>query len=226
MAKINLFSSFHKYPAIIACAIALFSPYYGLNQNLVQTEIPQMPNSKTKGNKGKPARYNSLGLGVYPTDNLIIGGTHVAYRKKGFGISWRIMPKIIYEGITNDQNNISIENAYLNNWQTGRQKQFYLYNINLNYVIPITEKIPFYAGLGMAYKTILTEFQPAFNEPGNTIWLEERENTKFFLNFGFGVFVPIYDRLILNVGYELRPQCVFVGLAISNPFNFEDVDMW
>lgn len=196
-----------------------------MSQNLVQTNLPTSYNS-TNNQKGKPVRYNSLGAGVFPAENLIIGGTHVAYRKRGFGLSWRIMPTLVFEGITRDEINLTIENAYLNNWQTGKRKEYYLYNVNLNYVIPITKKIPFYVGLGTAYKMVLSEFQPDYNEPGNTVWLGERLNKKLYLNVGCGIFIPVYNRLILNVGYDYRPQSVFVGVAISNPFNYEDTDMW
>jgi hypothetical protein len=49
---------------------------------------------------------------------------------------------------------------------------------------------------------------------------------EFKLNFGFGIFVPVFKRVVLNVGYDHRPQSVFVGIAISGPFNYEDLDMW
>ena len=226
MAKINLFSTFYAYKPILGFAFFLFSPYLGLNQNLVQTHFTAIEKEHKISQKGKPVIYNSLGVGVFPADKLIVGGNHVGYRRHGFGISWRADLPTIREGFSGNKSDLDIALARRNNWQTGKQKEFYLLNLNLNYVIPITQKIPFYIGMGIANRVIITEFQPIYLPPGETIWLDEKDYQKFKLNFGFGIFVPVFKRVVLNVGYDHRPQSVFVGIAISGPFNYEDLDLW
>jgi hypothetical protein len=216
MAKINLFQSFCASKILLSVASVLMFTPVGLCQH----------SDQAKKEKGKPVRYNGVGLDVMQVNKLIVGGNHIAFRKTGFGISWRVNFTDVSEGFKGQNHEISIENAYQNNWQTGKQKEIYLGNINLNYAIAISKKIPFYFGVGVANRIILSEFQPPILGQNEKIWIEEKSYQNIKLNVGCGIFVPLYNSVILNVGYDYRPQTLFVGIAISGPFNYEDLDMW
>ncbi|MCF8253733.1 MAG: outer membrane beta-barrel protein [Bacteroidia bacterium] len=176
-------------------------------------------------NKGKPVVYNAFGMGVYPNDQLMVGGNHISYRKFGFGVSWRV-------GINNIlilRDGLSFTNydtAVKNNWQTGNTKKAYSFGVGLNMVVPITKKIPLYFGIGTVRERIFSELQTPYKNPGETEWVINTDETKFKLNFGGGVFIPLTNRIILNLGYDHLPQTFFVGIGISGPFNYEDIDMW
>jgi len=226
MAKINLLETFPKKCRILPLAMLICAIFFGSNQSKAQFSTTKKILTVPSTDKGKPVIYNSLGVAMLNKDEIFAGGNHIAYRKHGFGISWRANIEGMYTGFTERRSELDVKSAYQNNWETGRRKSFYLFNVNANYVYPITKKIPVYGGIGLARNVVLAEFQPIFSNNGKTEWLEDINYQKFKLNFGFGVFIPIYNRLILNVGYDHRPQTVFVGLAISGPFNYEDLDMW
>jgi len=192
-------------------------------------------------NKGKAIKYNAFGLGLIPaefqlfgkvnlvglvpSEHLMAGGNHVSYRKTGFGISWRV-------GVQNIQINragfgdLNIDTARANSWLTGKSKTTYSFGANANFVFAITKKIPAYIGVGTIRKRQFYEIQTPFANPGNTEWQIDRNETKFVLNFGGGVFIPLASRVVLNLGYDYLPQMLFVGIAISGPFNYEDIDLW
>lgn len=226
MAKINLFSSFYACRLILSFAVFILWPHIGLNQNLVQTDFTATGKKHKSIEKGKPVIYNSLGIGVFPTDKLIVGGNLVSYRRHGFGISWRADIPFIRHGFSGSESDIEKSLSGRKSWINNNQKEVYLFNVNLNYVIPITQKIPFYIGLGVANRVVFSEINPPYLPPGETIWVNKNNYQNFKLNVGCGIFIPIYERVILNVGYDHRPQTVFVGIAISGPFNYEDLDLW
>lgn len=175
--------------------------------------------------KGKPIKYNAFGMGLIPTDYLMVGGNHVSFRKFGAGLSWRL-------GVNNMQINkegfseINIDTAKNNGWLTGKSKLTYSYGANLNFVFAITKKIPGYFGIGAIRQRGFLELQTPFANPGETEWQLDPDKTKFVFNFGAGVFIPLASRVVLNLSYDHMPQTVFVGIAISGPFNYEDIDMW
>ena len=178
-----------------------------------------------KENKGKPVKYNAFGMGVLPHERLMFGGNHISYKKFGFGISWRLgIENMIYtrEGYSK----IFYNTAANNGWLTGKTKNYYSFGGSFNTVIPVTKKIPMYFGLGVVRQRQFAELQTPFTKPGETEWVMNTKETKFLLNFGAGVFIPIAGRLVLNLGYDHLPQTIFVGIAISGPFNYEDLDMW
>lgn len=175
--------------------------------------------------KGKAVKYNAFGMGVYPSEHLMIGGNHISYRKAGFGISWRM-------GIKNIQymraglSSLDFDTVSQKGWLTGNTRTTYSYGANLNFVIPITKKIPFYVGAGVVREKVFAEIQPAYANPGETEWQIDPHRTQFKFNFSTGVFVPLFSNVVLNVAYDFLPQTIFVGVAISGPFNYEDIDMW
>jgi hypothetical protein len=176
-------------------------------------------------NKGKAVLYNSLGMGVLPHDALMAGGNHVSYRKYGFGISWRVGVKSILDTREKLFSSVTFENASNNKWFTGEVSRNYVYNGCLNFVLPITKKIPFYVGAGVTRIRQFDAIHP-LGDPTATEWIVNEDETKFDLNLTAGVFVPISGRFLLNVGYDHLPQTVFVGICITGPYVYEDLDMW
>ncbi len=201
-------------------AILIFFSLFGHSQgwSLWSFSLP-------KEDKGKPVKYNAFGMGVLPHERLMAGGNHVSYRKFGFGISWRL-------GIENFLHNketfseVIFDTAASNNWLTGKTENYYSFGANFNFVFAITKKIPAYVGIGTVKRRQFAELQTPFTKPGETEWVMNTKENKFLLNFGAGVFIPIAGRLVLNLGYDHLPQTLFVGIAISGPFNYEDLDMW
>lgn len=180
----------------------------------------QLPSAE----RGKAVLYNSLGMGVLPSDYLMLGGNHISYRKIGFGVSWRL-------GIQNILLNkqgfsfMDYDTARANSWLTGNSKKTYSFGANFNVVIPITKKIPFYIGAGVVRQRQFAEVQTPFSTNGPE-WILNTTETKFKFNFSGGVFIPIVNRLVLNIAYDYLPQTLFIGFAISSPYNYEDLDMW
>lgn len=190
---------------------------YVLLMVLVQTAIGQ--------EKPKPVKYNAFGMGFDLYEPLMAGGNHVSYRKFGFGIGWRF-------GITNlemkklESNAIPFDTAVAYGILTGKNKSAYAYGATFNFVYPITPKIPIYLGLGVVRYREIAEVQPPFNNPGETIYITDIYKTKFKPNFQVGVFLPLFDEVVLNLAYDYLPGTVFVGIAISGPFNYEDIDSY
>jgi hypothetical protein len=190
---------------------------YVLLMVLAQTAIGQ--------DKPKPVKYNAFGMGVLPHEELLAGGNHVSYRKIGFGLSWRV-------GIKNFQMNqvgfgsIPYDTAKSKGYLTGQSKSAYSFGANLNFVIPITKKIPLYIGAGVIRHRVAAEVQPPWTNPGETVYVINTKETVFKPNFTVGVFVPLFSRVVLNLAYDYLPGTVFVGIAISGPFNYEDIDSY
>jgi hypothetical protein len=175
--------------------------------------------------RGKPVKYNSLGMGAYPYEQLMVGGNYINYRKFGYGVSWRV-------GINNillskrGFSEIIYDTAAKKGFLTGKKDISYSFSANLNFAVALTKKIPLYFGLGIVEVRHHEEIQSPFKTPGETEWQLNPHTTGFKLNFGAGVFIPLFNRVVLNLGYDHLPQTVFVGIAISSPYNYEDIDMW
>ncbi len=202
-------------------------PFLQKTGNGYSLQYNSIPNnfSKEKKDKGKSVKYDAFGFGVFPTEHLMCGANHVSYRKFGFGISWRVGIQnllINREGFSE----IIFDTAKNNGWLTGNTKTSYSFGANMNFVFAITKKIPGYVGIGAVRQRVFSELQTPFANPGETEWQIDPHNTKFVMNFGTGVFIPIANRVILNLAYDHKPQTFFVGIAISGPYNYEDIDMW
>jgi hypothetical protein len=83
-----------------------------------------------------------------------------------------------------------------------------------------------YFGAGIIRHREALEIAAPFFVPGKTEFIGDPERLRFKPTFTAGIFVPLFSRIVLNVAYDTRPNLFFVGLAISDPFNYEDIDMW
>lgn len=201
-------------------ALFLVLTFLGYSQSAVKANF-LMPKSE----KGKPVKYNAFGMGVYPIEHLMAGGNHISYRKIGFGLSWRFgIENFLYN--KKGYSGIDYDTASNNGWLTGKTKNYYSFGANFNVVFPITKKIPIYFGIGAVRQRQFAEMQTPVAVPGETEWQQNRNETKFKLNFGVGTFIPLGGNVVLNLSYDHLPQTFFVGIAISGPFNYEDLDMW
>ncbi|MCK6609940.1 MAG: hypothetical protein L6Q78_02775 [Bacteroidia bacterium] len=226
---------FAGFNCVFASGIQGSEPVSGNNRLLFGPQIPQQKQQLLKSEKGKPVLYNSLGVGI-PTNSsdlnnfmgtLTLGGNHISYRKWGVGISWRVGLGDILSNRDKAISSVSYQNAKDNGWFTGNPITQYLYSANFNLVLPITKKIPFYVGTGPTRVKVFEATRPVWLNPSDPDeFVLNEEKTGFKLNWGAGVFVPITSRVILNLGYDHLPQRVFVGIAISSPYNWEDIDLW
>ncbi|MBC7382416.1 MAG: hypothetical protein H7296_05395 [Bacteroidia bacterium] len=184
---------------------------------------------KTGKEKGKPVRYNSFGMGLMPLANKMAGGNHISYRKYGFGLSWRFgirnyeVSKSIFQ---DNELSLNYDTVQLQGWLTGSTNTTYSFSFTANFVFHLTKKIPLYIGAGVTRQRQYAEAQPPFFVPGKTEWILNPNQIKFVPNFTAGIFIPLFSRIVLNIGYDYMPQTVFVGIAISGPYNYEDLDMW
>lgn len=203
-----------------------------LNAKGQETEdsTPEETGKKFKAAKGKPVMYNAFGAGLDlgtagVWENKMVGGNHVSYRKLGFGLSWRFGIKN-YEEMKKGISMVTYENAVIDSMLTSKYFNTYSYSIMADFVFKITKKIPIYIGAGVIRQRQFVEIYPPWKNPGETEWTINPNEVKFVPNFTAGVFVPLFSRLVLNVGYDHVPQMVFVGLSISGPYNYQDIDMW
>jgi hypothetical protein len=175
--------------------------------------------------KWKPVKYGAFGGHVYPQGDRMIGFNTLSYRLLGWGVSGKLGIQNILMN-RDGYSTITLENAKNNGWLTGKTKSAYGFSIGLNLGVALTKKIPIYGGAGIIrYREALEVAAPTFN-PGETEYILNLDNIRFKPTFTAGIFVPLFSRAVLNIAYDTRPGLLFVGLAISDPFNYEDIDMW
>jgi len=179
------------------------------------------------GNKLRSVQYNAFGLGVLPHEHLMAGGNHVSYKKYGFGLSWRVGIKNIISK-PGKEADFSYDTALAKGWLTGKTQPYFSYSALLNFVYPITKKIPLYAGIGATRVGMYAEsveINP-IGQKQDATWHLVPAEVKFKLNFTVGTYLPLSNRVALNIAYDYLPQTVFVGIAINSPYNYEDIDLW
>lgn len=176
--------------------------------------------AKSKNDKPRPIRYNAFGVSD-PTNQIMIGGNHVSFRKMGFGLSWRAGAKFIDESY-NKSGDVIYDNAKSNNWLTGKKSLSYAYTVMPGFAFAVTKKIPLFLGAGIIRQRQIEEYDGI---PGKG-WSMNPDETKFNFNFTAQTFIPLGNFLVINVGYDHLPQSVFVGIAISHKYNFIDIDEW
>jgi len=176
--------------------------------------------AKIKNDKPRPIRYNAFGVSD-PTNQIMIGGNHVSFRKMGFGLSWRAGAKFIDESYSKS-GDVTYENAKNNNWLTGSKSLSYAYTVMPGFAFAVTKKIPLFLGAGVIRQRQLEEYIGGTGKG----WSLNPDETKFNFNFTAQTFIPLGNTVVLNFGYDQLPQSIFIGITISHKYNFIDIDEW
>lgn len=180
--------------------------------------------AKQKKDKPRAIKYNAFGVSD-PSNQIMIGGNHVSFRKMGFGLSWRAGAKFIDEtysksgdvAYTNISNDPSSPYRF-----TGNKSLSYAYTIMPGFTFAVTKKIPIFLGAGIIRQRQLEEYGGLSGKG----WSMNPNETKFNFNFTAQTFIPLGNTVVLNVGYDHLPQSIFIGIAISHKYNFIDIDEW
>jgi hypothetical protein len=180
--------------------------------------------AKIKNDKPRPIRYNAFGVSD-PTNQIMIGGNHVSFRKMGFGLSWRAGAKFIDESYSKsgDVAYTNISNASASPYKfTGNKSLSYAYTVMPGFAFAVTKKIPFFLGAGIIRQRQLEEYEGLSGKG----WSMNPDETKFNFNFTAQTFIPLGNTVVLNFGYDHLPQSIFIGITISHKYNFIDIDEW
>ena len=182
--------------------------------------------SKKEKHKTKPIKYNSLGYQI-PIDNnkdYVVGGNSLAYKRWGFCVTYRLGIKnfMMPEG---ERGFLNYNNVVSNNWViTGNTQHAVIGMMGGCIAIPITKKMPIYFGPGATlYREFFQYIDPWDKLPK---WNVNPNKTGLEWNYTAGIFIPIAGRVLLNVEYNQNPQCIFVGIVITDRFCYEDADEW
>jgi hypothetical protein len=176
--------------------------------------------AKNKNDKPRPIRYNAFGVSD-PTNQIMIGGNHVSFRKMGFGLSWRAGAKFIDESYSKS-GDVTYDNAKSNKWLTGNKSLSYAYTVMPGFAFAVTKKIPLFLGAGVIRQRQIEEYDGITGKG----WSLNPDETKFNFNFTAQTFIPLGNTVVLNFGYDHLPQSIFIGITISHKYNFIDIDEW
>lgn len=177
--------------------------------------------------KTKAASYSSLGYNIPLGDkDIIIGGTTTVYKKFGMFIGYNVGIQNFMMPTQGDRGQFTYDNVLKNGWTTtGRTEQSTAFMFNGGLTVALARRWPIYFGAGVTRKREFFEYlDPTDNL--NPKWNVNENRTRQEINYVAGTFIPLFGRLVLNVGYNHNPQTVFVGLCISGQTNFEDADEW
>ncbi|MCX6186404.1 MAG: hypothetical protein NTU43_05315 [Bacteroidetes bacterium] len=202
--------------------VILFSLFIALVVNInAQNFVDDYEySSSSKKDKPQSIKYNAFGVSD-PMDQIMIGGNHVAFRKMGFGLSWRVGAKFIKES-NEKSGDVIYENAKSNNWLTGNKSLSYAYTVMPGITFAVTKKIPLFLGAGVIRQRQIEEYEGISGKG----WSLNPNETKFNFNFTAQTFIPLGNTVVLNFGYDHLPQSIFIGIAISHKYNFIDIDEW
>jgi hypothetical protein len=196
--------------------------YVALNRSLATTAtLVRHENYKTKS-----ASYSSLGYNhALNYKDIIIGGTSTVYKKFGTFINYKVGIQNFLLPTQGERGQFTYENASTNgSIITGRTENSVAFSVGGGLTIAITKRMPLYFGAGAVRSRTFFEYVDITdNKPK---WNMDERSGKIELNYTAGIFIPLWGRLVLNLAYDHKPQCVFLGLAISSPTNFEDADEW
>lgn len=207
----------------------LFSLKSNLNAQILASNerISTFSENQTSNKiKTKPASYNSLGYNIpLGAKDIIVGGTSSVYKKFGTFISYNVGIQNFMMPTNGEKGEFSFDNVVKNGWTiTGNTEQSVAFMFNGGMAVALTRRIPLYFGAGITrYREFFEYLDPIDNI---TKWNVNDSRTRIEINYSAGIFLPLFSRLVLNVGYNHNPQCVFVGLAISGIYNYEDADDW
>lgn len=185
-----------------------------------------VPSTQTSTHRTKPASYSSLGYAHnLQFNDIIIGGTTTVYRKFGFFVNYKVGVQNFLMPTTGTRGTVRYQNAIDNGWTiTGRTEKSLAFMGGAGLTIAIAKRWPIYIGAGVSRTREFFEYiDPSAKSER---WNENETKGKIELNYTAGTFIPLFNRVVLNIGYDHNPQCVFVGLCISSQTNFEDADDW
>lgn len=180
------------------------------------------PTLNQSDSKPKPIKYNAFGCTIN-NDQYMAGGNHIAFRKSGFALCWRVGIKNLME--PSKMEDASIDELRINNRLTGNVMTNYSYSIMPGYGFAIFKKVPLVLAAGVVRQKQYLEYLP-LNTTNEYTWTINPEQVKFYFNASAQLFVPISNRIILNVGYDLLPAGIFCGITIGSATNFIDIDEW
>lgn len=217
--------------------ILLFVPFFGLTiaqgQDLAYAPAPKTHNYTLSANQGqkkpklKPASYTALGYNIpLGAKDLVVGGTTTVYKKFGTFISYKMGIQNVLMPNHGEKGEFFYDKVKENGWTiTGNTEQSVTVSFCGGLTVAIAKKVPLYFGAGITrYREFFEYLDPLDNDKPK--WNLNPNRTRIEPNFCAGIFVPLFSRVILNVGYEHNPQVVFVGLGIRGLYAFEDADEW
>lgn len=221
----------HKMKALLLFVSLLgFTLLHG--QDLAYAPAPQRVNTppsaihNTQRYKLKPASYTALGYNIPLGDkDIVIGGTTTVYKKFGTFISYKMGIQNVMMPNKGERGEFFYDNVVKNGWTiTGNTEQSVTVSFCGGLTVALAKKVPLYFGGGFTrYREFFEYIDPTDNKPK---WNLNPNRTRIEPNFCTGIFVPLFSRVILNVGYEHNPQVIFVGLGIRGLNTFEDADDW
>jgi hypothetical protein len=217
-------------------AILLFVSLFGITltqgQDLAFSFTPKKINTQfTTGSmendrKLKPASYSVLGYNIpLGAKDIVIGGTTTVYKKFGTFISYKMGIQNILMPNNGERGQAFHENVVKNGWTiTGNTEQSVTFTACGGLAVALGKRVPLYFGAGVTrFREFFEYIDPTDSKPK---WNVNPNRTRIEPNYCAGIFVPLFGRVIMNVGYEHNPQVVFVGLGIRGLYTFEDADEW
>lgn len=209
-------------------------PVLSPGQNLTYTPsfvIPQQlkVNSdwEESSEKPKPINYNTIGyLMPFEMKDLVIGGTSAVYKRFGTFLSYKVgirnwrMP----DGEAGDFTYDNVKRGNQLATLTGRSQKATTFMLSGGLVFCIWKKMPIYVGAGGTRYRVFFEY---LDQIDNKLkWNVNPYETKFYLNYSAGFIIPLFGRVIMNVGYDHNPQSLFIGLGIRGKAVYDDIDEW
>ncbi|MES2559738.1 MAG: hypothetical protein V4590_08365 [Bacteroidota bacterium] len=193
--------------------------------NMVKSPIATQQTRQTP--KLKPASYTALGYNIPLGDkDIVIGGTTIVYKKFGTFISYKMGIQNLMMPTRGERGEYFYDNVKQNGWPiTDNTEQSIAWTFCGGLTVALAKKVPLYFGAGATrYREFFEYLDP--NDNNKPKWNVNPNRTRIEPNFCAGLFVPLFGRVVLNVGYEHNPQVVFVGLGIRGLYTFEDADEW
>ena len=209
--------------------ISLFEFTLAHGQDLAYSLTPSKPQAATQTqqtHKLKSASYTALGYNIpLGTKDIVIGGTTTTYKKFGAFISYKVGVQNLLMPTDGTKGDFLYDKVKENGWTiTGNTEQSVTVSFCGGLTVALAKKVPLYFGAGMTrYREFFEYIDPTDNKPK---WNVNPNRTRIEPNFCAGIFVPLFGRVIMNVGYEHNPQVIFVGLGIRALDTFEDADEW
>jgi len=209
---------------ILPCCISNLLAQYAFKDDLLESSFPY---SKTENRKTKPIKYNSLGyqIPIISNKDIVVGGMSLAYKRLGFCVTYRIgiknflMPDgergfFTYDNVVKDSFTI-----------TGNTQRSVVGMMSGCMVFAVTKKWPIYVGPGGTFYREFFEYLDPFDK-NKPKWNDNPNYQGLQWNITAGTVIPITNRILLNVEYNNNPQCIFVGIVITERFCYEDIDEW